>query len=225
MLFKKKVPAAAGCFQYQYTTEKRPCTAGVCGADRRPSRMVVLSDLHNSEFGAYNSELVDKVRRRWPAFTCASRWAMWKPDCAPTIWIPPIRRSSTGRRHREHFQRGTLHDPTAVRGQGPEQGRSGSAEENPRPCCPSPQRHDVLRCSAQKRRCLRRRSGQVRLAHLPPQAGGAVRRGKDQVPVKGILAGGVQLHRQSVRRSWCGRGKSVARMPTAVQVSGTSAAR
>lgn len=40
--------------------------------------MVVLSDLHNSEFGAYNSELVDKVRRRWPAFTCASRWAMWK---------------------------------------------------------------------------------------------------------------------------------------------------
>ena len=131
MLFKK-VPAAAGCFQYQYTTEKRPCTAGVCRADRRPSRMVVLSDLHNSEFGAYNSELVDKVRRRWPAFTCASRWAMWKPDCAPTIWIPPIRRSSTGRRHREHFQRGTLHDPTAVRGQGPEQGRSGSAEENPR---------------------------------------------------------------------------------------------
>lgn len=97
MLFKK-VPAAAGCFQYQYTTEKRPCTAGVCGADRRPSRMVVLSDLHNSEFGAYNSELVDKVRRRWPAFTCASRWAMWKPDCVPTIWIPPIRRSSTGRR-------------------------------------------------------------------------------------------------------------------------------
>lgn len=67
MLFKK-VPAAAGCFQYQYTTEKRPCTAGVCRADRRPSRMVVLSDLHNSEFGAYNSELVDKVRRRWPAF-------------------------------------------------------------------------------------------------------------------------------------------------------------
>lgn len=63
MLFKK-VPAAAGCFQYQYTTEKRPCTAGVCGADRRPSRMVVLSDLHNSKFGAYNSELVDKVRRR-----------------------------------------------------------------------------------------------------------------------------------------------------------------
>ena len=75
--------------------------------------------------------------------------------------------------------------------------------------CPSPQRHDVLRCSAQKRRCLRRCSGQVRLAHLPPQAGGAVRRGKDQVPVKGILAGGVQLHRQSVRRSWCGRGKVV----------------
>ena len=35
MLFKK-VPAAAGCFQYQYTTEKRPCTAGVCRADRRP---------------------------------------------------------------------------------------------------------------------------------------------------------------------------------------------
>ena len=61
MLFKK-VPAAAGCFQYQYTTEKRSCTAGVCRADRRPSRMVVLSDLHNSEFGAYNSELVDKVR-------------------------------------------------------------------------------------------------------------------------------------------------------------------
>lgn len=60
--------------------------------------MVVLSDLHNSEFGAYNSELVDKVRQHWPAFTCASRWAMWKPDCAPTIWIPPIRRSSTGRR-------------------------------------------------------------------------------------------------------------------------------
>ena len=79
-------------------------------------------------------------------------------------------------------------------------------------CCPSPQRHDVLRCSAQKRRCLRRRSGQVRLAHLPPQAGGAVRRGKDQVPVKGILAGGVQLHRQSVRRSWCaGGGTSAAR--------------
>ena len=45
MLFKK-VPAAAGCFQYQYTTEKRPCTAGVCRADRRPIRMVVLSDLH-----------------------------------------------------------------------------------------------------------------------------------------------------------------------------------
>ena len=40
--------------------------------------MVVLSDLHNSEFGAYNSELVDKVRQHWPAFTCASRWAMWK---------------------------------------------------------------------------------------------------------------------------------------------------
>ena len=60
--------------------------------------------------------------------------------------------------------------------------------------CPSPQRHDVLRCSAQKRRCLRRRSGQVRLAHLPPQAGGAVRRGKDQVPVKGILAGGCLLY-------------------------------
>lgn len=50
--------------------------------------MVVLSDLHNSEFGAYNSELVDKVRQHWPVFTCASRWAMWKPDCAPTIWIP-----------------------------------------------------------------------------------------------------------------------------------------
>ena len=33
---------------------------------RRPSRMVVLSDLHNSEFGAYNSELVDKVRRLSP---------------------------------------------------------------------------------------------------------------------------------------------------------------
>lgn len=49
--------------------------------------MVVLSDLHNSEFGAYNSELVDKVRQHWPA-TCASRWAMRKPDCAPTIWIP-----------------------------------------------------------------------------------------------------------------------------------------
>ena len=65
---------------------------------RRPSRMVVLSDLHNSEFGAYNSELVDKVRQHRPVFTCASRWAMWKPDCAPAIWIPPIRRSSTGRR-------------------------------------------------------------------------------------------------------------------------------
>ncbi len=51
--------------------------------------MVVLSDLHNSEFGAYNSELVDKVRQHWPAFTCASRWAMWKPDCAPTIIDPP----------------------------------------------------------------------------------------------------------------------------------------
>ena len=35
--------------------------------------MVVLSDLHNSEFGAYNSELVDKVGGAgllWP------RWAM-----------------------------------------------------------------------------------------------------------------------------------------------------
>ena len=53
--------------------------------------MVVLSDLHNSEFGAYNSELVDKVRRRWPAFICASRWAMWKPDCAPTIWMIRLR--------------------------------------------------------------------------------------------------------------------------------------
>lgn len=50
--------------------------------------MVVLSDLHNSEFGAYNSELVDKVRRRWPAFTCASRWAMWKPDCALRSGFP-----------------------------------------------------------------------------------------------------------------------------------------
>ena len=30
--------------------------------------MVVLSDLHNSEFGAYNSELVDKVRQHWPVF-------------------------------------------------------------------------------------------------------------------------------------------------------------
>lgn len=29
-------------------------------------RLVVLSDLHNSEFGAYNSELVDKVRRLSP---------------------------------------------------------------------------------------------------------------------------------------------------------------
>ena len=33
---------------------------------RRPIRLVVLSDLHNSEFGAYNSELVDKVRRLSP---------------------------------------------------------------------------------------------------------------------------------------------------------------
>ena len=40
--------------------------------------MVVLSDLHNSEFGAYNSELVDKVRQHWPAFTCASRWRAGK---------------------------------------------------------------------------------------------------------------------------------------------------
>ena len=71
MLFKK-VPAAAGCFQYQYTTEKRPCTAGVCRADRRPSRMVVLSDLHNSEFGAYNSELVDKVRLFGRGMCCAA---------------------------------------------------------------------------------------------------------------------------------------------------------
>ena len=71
MLFKK-VPAAAGCFQYQYTTEKLPCTAGVCRADRRPSRMVVLSDLHNSEFGAYNSELVDKVRLFGRGMCCAA---------------------------------------------------------------------------------------------------------------------------------------------------------
>ena len=34
--------------------------------------MVVLSDLHNSEFGAYNSELADKARRHWPAFTLLS---------------------------------------------------------------------------------------------------------------------------------------------------------
>lgn len=32
--------------------------------------MVVLSDLHNSEFGAYNSELVDVAAAL--AFTCAS---------------------------------------------------------------------------------------------------------------------------------------------------------
>ena len=153
MLFKK-VPAAAGCFQYQYTTEKRPCTAGVCRADRRPSRMVALSDLHNSEFGAYNSELVDKVRLFGRGMCCAAL----QSRCFP-------------QRPAGRFLR-----------------------------CPSPQRHDVLRCSAQKRRCLRRRSGQVRLAHLPPQAGGAVRRGKDQVPVKGILAGGNGFYRDGVGR-------------------------
>ena len=77
MLFKK-VPAAAGCFQYQYTTEKRPCTAGVCGADRRPSRMVVLSDLHNSEFGAIIVSLWIRCGGAGLAFICASRWAMWE---------------------------------------------------------------------------------------------------------------------------------------------------
>ena len=43
--------------------------------------MVVLSDLHNSEFGAYNSELVDKVRLfglllpAHPGGPCGSRTA------------------------------------------------------------------------------------------------------------------------------------------------------
>ena len=88
MLFKKSA-RSGGLLPVPVYHRKTALHSRSLRADRRPSRMVVLSDLHNSEFGAYNSELVDKVRRRWPAFICASRWAMWKPDCAPAIWIPP----------------------------------------------------------------------------------------------------------------------------------------
>ena len=215
--------------------------------------MVVLSDLHNSEFGAYNSELVDKVRQHWPAFTCASRWAMWKPDCAPTIWIPPIRRSSTGRRwacwqnttsrppsrpnrtccgsgsaggrHREHFQRGTLHDPTAVRGQGPEQGRSGSAEENPRRAVRHPS--GMMFCGAVPRNAGVSGDAAVRFVlltfhHRRVVPSGAV---KIRFQSKGFSLVEFSCTGRAFGAAGAQGAKSWARMPTAVQVSGTSAAR
>ena len=91
-------------------------------------------------------------------------------------------------------------------------------------CSSVGQGHDTFRCSAQEMR--RHRSGGEKggFAYLPPQAGRAVRSGTDEVPVKGFSLEERAATGKAFGAPASQGTKSWARMPTAVQPSGTGSA-